>query len=50
MDFEQCREAHLEAESGSPVSKAKNICAGGEEGMLNLFHKLFGFYRPLISK
>ena len=45
MDFEQCREAHLEAESGSPVSKAKNICAGGEEGMLNLFHNLFGFYR-----
>ena len=39
MEFKQCRDAHLEAESGSPVSKAKNICAGGEEGMQIFYSK-----------
>ena len=32
MEHSQCERAHEEFQSGSPVVKNKNICAGGEEG------------------
>ena len=37
MDLKQCSDAHLE--SGSPVIKDKNICAGGEEGVQKFYSK-----------
>ena len=32
MEYAQCVKAH--EDSGSPVTKDNNICAGGDEGML----------------
>ena len=32
MEYAQCVKAH--EDSGSPVIKDNNICAGGDEGML----------------
>ena len=35
MPYAKCQQAH--ANSGTPVLKANNVCAGGEKGIMNYF-------------